>query len=310
MRKSEFVVENKQDGHQIQAYQWLPDANVQVKGSVQLVHGSCEHAKRYENFARFLTTRGYSVYAHDHRGHGRSVTAQIPLGYFGEHDGWEHLVADCVCMNTWIKENNNDKKIVMLGHSMGSFIARAYAIAHSETIDGLILSGTAHYTANILELGTKMANRAIAKGKGKEVHRILDRMSYGTFHMKFYKEKDRLAWLSSDPYVREVFRKDPLCGFKFTAGAFRDMFGGLAVITDMTQMKKMRRDLPIFIVSGEEDPVGNFGKGVKKTYVLMKEAGIKDIEMKLYPGMRHEILNEKRRQEVYKDVLGWLQKIM
>lgn len=310
MRKLEFKLENKEDGHQIQAYQWLPDANVHVKGIVQLVHGSCEHAKRYENFARFLTTRGYGVYAHDHRGHGQSVTSPDELGYFGDEKGWEKLVADCLCMNEWIKANNADKHVVMLGHSMGSFIARHYAILHSETIDGLILSGTAHYATQILEIGSQIANKAIAKGKGKVVHHMLDRMSYGTFHMKFYKEKDKLAWLSSDPHVREVFKKDPLCGFKFTAAAFRDMFWGLGVITDGRQMKKMREDLPILILSGEEDPVGNFGKGVKKTYGLMQEAGMKRLEMKLYPGMRHEILNEKRHQEVYKDVLGWLQKIM
>lgn len=310
MRKSEFIVENSTDHHQIYVYQWLPDSHVQMRGIIQLVHGSCEHAKRYEHFARFLTTRGYGVYAHDHRGHGASVKNQDELGYFGEEKGWEKLVEDCLVINEMIKEKQSGKKIVMLGHSMGSFVARHYAIAHSETIDGLILSGTAHYAPNILGLGTQIANQAIAKGKGKKVHHLLDRMSYGTFHMKFHREKDKLAWLSSDVKVREDFRKDPLCGFKFTASAFRDMFGGLGVITKVESMKKMRAHLPILILSGEDDPVGNFGKGVKKTYELMKEAGMKNMEMKLYPHMRHEILNEKRRQEVYKDLLGWLQKMI
>ncbi|MGL4345349.1 MAG: lysophospholipase [Cellulosilyticaceae bacterium] len=310
MRKVEWIVESNTDEYRLECVGWLPDRQVTLKGIVQLIHGSCEHMMRYEGFARFLTSRGYGVYAHNHRGHGAYAREMSQLGYFGAQEGWQKLVEDCYQINQGIKEIHKDKKIVMLGHSMGSFIARHYAILYSETIDGLILTGTAHHAKGILDMGISIAERAIAKGKGNQVHSLLDKMSYGAFPLRFYKEKDQFAWLTRDVKIREQFKKDSLCGFKFTATAFRDMFEGIKFITDKDNIEKMRKNLPILLLSGEEDPVGGFGKMVIKSKQLMQEAGMQDIGCKLYPGMRHEILNEMKHEEVYQDILRWIQKII
>lgn len=308
MRSEEFVMKATCDEHKIYTYKWFPDSQVKLKGIIQLVHGSCEHVRRYEAFARFLTSRGYGVYAHDQRGHGYSVVSQDDLGYFGENRGWDKLVEDCYQVNQFIHENHENKKVVMLGHSMGSFVARHYAIEHSHTIDGLILIGTAHHSKEILDLGIRIAQSSITKGNGKKVHKLLDKMSYGAFPLKFRKEKDPLSWITTDKQIRDIARNDELFGFKFTATAFRDMFLGIKFITQVDNMKKMRSELPILLLSGEDDPVGNFGKMVRKTQILLQEAGMKKVDMKLYPGMRHEILNEVKRAEVYQNILAWLEK--
>lgn len=306
MQEKLFFLKSTKDIHEIPVYEWSDNDKAPVKGVIQLVHGSCEHAKRYEEFARFLVARGFVVVANDHRGHGKAVKDISELGYFAKENGWTKLVDDVYDVTTYIKKKYPDKKITMLGHSMGSFIVRHYAILYTDSIDALIVMGTAHHSKNILNLGTKIAERSIKKGKGKKVNRFLDKISYGSFHMRFLKEKDTLAWLSSDREIREAFRKDGYCGFKFTAQAFKDMFEGIAFITDEANVKRMNKKLPVLLVSGQNDPVGDYGKMVQKAYLLYKQVGMENVGMKLYPGMRHEILNETDKVEVYKDILKWI----
>ncbi|HAX71883.1 MAG TPA: alpha/beta hydrolase [Firmicutes bacterium] len=297
-----------QDGMELEFYQWLPQT-AEVKGIVQLVHGSCEHARRYKQFAEFLNEHGYIIYANDHRGHGNSVECFEDLGYFGEVAGWQRMVDDLFELNSFIRKNYPQLPIVMLGHSMGSFLARHYAIDYGETISGLILSGTAHNPKSILKFGKSTAN-ILRKIQGpKHRSNLINALSYDAFNKPFKHARTTHEWLSADPNVVDEFLADEACGFVFTTTGFRDMFEGLLYITNQDNINKMPKDLSVALISGQLDPVGANGKMVKKAFEAFEEAGLTHIEMKLYPEMRHEILNEIDKQTVYLDVLTYLNNI-
>lgn len=305
MKSSEFSLIMR-DGYKIRMYKWEPDDDKDIIGAVQLVHGSCEHSKRYADFANFLTNNGYIVYSSDLRGHGLSATNEEDLGYFGEKNGWSNLIEDLDEVTKFIKKEHPNLKVFMLGHSMGSFLARHYAILYGENINGLIATGTAHNPRFILKFGRFLAERDIKKNGGKHRNELLNKMSYDSFNNQFKPTKTNKDWLSRDEKIVDKYIEDNLCGFVFTSAAFRDMFLGLLFITDSSNIKNTPKDLPILLLSGANDPVGNNGKMVKKAYEEYKKCGIENIQMKLYDSMRHEILNEIEKEKVYKDILSWL----
>ena len=294
------------DGFEIELYVYEPRSEVRTRGVIQLVHGSCEHAKRYDAFIHYLVELGYVVYANDHRGHGESVTHPEDYGYFGEMNGWFDMVDDLKTINDLIHAQHPDLPIVMLGHSMGSFLARHYAIDYGETINGLILTGTAHQPTYQLELG-KFAARLIKKIKGPRYRSpLIYQLSYGAFNRNIKGAKTSSDWICYDEAVVREFCEDSKCGFVFTTAGFEDLFTGLLYMTNPDHIKRMPHDLPVLILSGEDDPVGGYGKMVLKSYEAMKEAGVRDIEYTLYPKMRHEILNEKEKDTVYCKITTWL----
>lgn len=287
-------------------YKWEPEETEKISGIIQIVHGSCEHANRYERFARFLTEHGWIVYANDLRGHGRSVSDRSDLGYFGEQEGWTGMVDDLHKVTELIRREHPHSQIIMIGHSMGSFLARHYAILHGSELAGLILSGTAHYARLTLLAGKWLANRVIRTKGIKHRSTQLYNLTYSSFNRRFRPARTEQDWLSRDQAEVDLFVQDELCGFVFTAGGFRDMFDGLLFITDPNHMVKTPKDLPILMISGTDDPVGNFGKTVKQAYNAYQQAGLTKVRMKLYEGMRHEILNEIGREEVYEDIKEWV----
>jgi alpha-beta hydrolase superfamily lysophospholipase len=302
MRK-EFDI-NAQDGKRLHMYKWEDTEN--IKGVVQIVHGSCEHAGRYEDFCKFLNSRGYVVYANDHRGHGKTEDNIENLGFFDEEMGWEKLVGDLKLVNEIIHRENPGKKVIMLGHSMGSFLARHYAVLHGDTIDAFILSGTAHNPRLLLRFGIFASNVEIKRKGPKFRSRFIYRMSYDSFNKCFKQARTKCDWLSTDQEEVDKFMADDRCGFIFTAAAFKDMFRGLLFITDHKNILKMRKDLPVLIVSGKDDPVGGMGKMVKKTYDVFAHVGIMDLTLKLYEEMRHEIFNELEKMKVFEDTVDWI----
>lgn len=285
-----------------------PDNTEMTLGVVCIVHGSCEHSKRYDDFIKFLVDNNYIVYSYDLRGHGLSEEDSHNLGYFGEKNGWNDLILDLDEIITLIKKDNAALKINLLGHSMGSFIVRHYAINHSHKIDKLIVIGTGQNPKLILKFGKIVADFYIKIGKGKNRNNTLNELSYSTFNKRIKNPKSQSDWLTTDTKIVEDFIEDDLCGFILTSAAFKDMFEGLLFITDKENVKRLRRDLPIYIISGSEDPVGNNGKMVYKAYNQYKDCGLNNLEIKIYDGMRHEILNEINKAEVYKDVLHWINK--
>jgi len=305
MKSKEFNL-TMRDGHKSYMYKWEPEDDNKVVGVVQIVHGSCEHSKRYIDFANFLTNNSYIVYSCDLRGHGLSVSRKEDLGYFGEKNGWRDLVDDLHEVTEFIKKEQPDLKVFMLGHSMGSFLARQYGIVYGESINGIIATGTAHNSRFVLRLGRFLAERDIKKNGGKLKNELLNKMSYDSFNNEFKPIRTNKDWLTRDEKIVDKYIEDKLCNFVFTSAGFRDMFEGLLFITDKNNIKNTSKNLPILLLSGENDPVGNNGKMVKKAFKEYKKCGVTNIKIKLYEGMRHEILYEIEKEEVYEDILTWL----
>ncbi|AGR42444.1 alpha/beta fold hydrolase [Spiroplasma diminutum] len=301
------IILKANDGKEIYTYIW--DKVKNPIGVLQIVHGSCEHSKRYEDFAKFLNENGWIVVSNDHRGHGKTANLEKnELGYFSKHDGWKIVVSDLKLINDYIHKNYKNLKVIMLGHSMGSFLARNYAIDHSETIDKLILSGTAWQSTISLKIGVKTAKFRQKKYGHKNIDQFIWNLSYKNFNKKFKLEGETgCEWLSIDKENVRKFVEDPLCGQIFTTSAFKDLFKGLLYIQKIANIKKIRKDLPILLASGNNDPVGNFGKSVKKTFKKFKKVHL-DVTIKLYENLRHEILFDITKEEIYNDTLNFLNK--
>lgn len=295
------------DGQDIELYIYEPQSEVRTRGVIQLVHGACEYAKRYETFINYLTDKGYIVYAHDHRGHGQSIDSPEDLGYFGEENGWNTMVDDLKSINDLIRAQYPELAIIMLGHSMGSLLARHYAIEYGETINGLILSGTAHHPTVLIKFIKMMSYLAKQYQGSKQRNKWINQLSFGLFNQKIKNAKTPSDWICYDEEVVQAFVDDSNCGFTFTNAGFYDLFTGALYIIDQKNIEKMPYDLPVLFVSGEDDVVGEEGKGVKKAYQAMKEASLTNLQLKLYPSMRHEILNEKDKWTVYEDLYQWLE---
>jgi len=273
---------------------------------VQLAHGVAEYARRYEPFARYLCDNGFVVVANDHLGHGRSVVENCPMVYLGDEDGWTHAVDDMEQLHQRTARVFPGKPYFLFGHSMGSFLARTHLIRYPGALDGCVLCGTGHMSAPIIAGGKLIADKEI-KRLGRKAYSVkADQLAFGAYNKRFAPNRTAFDWLSTNEANVDSYIADPLCGGKTTLGLFRDMLGGLGFITSQSNMGKMDKDLPVLFIAGDQDPVGDMGKGVQKACDFFKKAGLRDVNIKLYHGLRHEILNETTRQYVYRDVLDWL----
>ncbi len=294
------------DGTQIHVYEWLPDEPSEVKACLQIAHGMAEHAQRYDDFAGFLNKSGIAVFANDHRGHGKTAGSIENLGYFADENGFQKVVDDMHVLTVKIRSEFPDKPVFLLGHSMGSFLSRYYAIKDASKIKGLILSGTAGDPGMLGKVG-KILSSLIASIYGKKSQTpLMTTLSFGAYNKQFKPNRTEFDWLSRDNEQVDKYIKDPYCGTVFTAGFYKDLLEGLLFVNQFQEIQKMPNDLPVYLISGDKDPVSENGKGVKEVYEKMKKAGLKDVEMKLYPDARHEILNEINKDKVYNDVLAWI----
>ena len=308
MKASTFIYKAS-DGAKIFAYKWLPSGKTKIRAAVQLSHGMAEHAARYERFAKQLTAAGYAVYANDHRGHGKTAGSLENVGYLGDDHGWEKAVDDMHVLTGLIRKENKKAPIFLFGHSMGSFLSRQYAMLHGGELAGLILSGTGGDPGLLGKIGLFVAKREAAK-KGKRTKSpFLDKLSFGAFNKAFKPNRTSFDWLSRDNDEVDKYVADPYCGDVFSAGFFCDMLGGLAFINDRNNIRKIPRDLPVYLFSGSLDPVGANTKGVRQVYNSYIGAGIRDVTYKFYEGGRHEMLNETNRDEVFADVIAWLNRL-
>ncbi|OON98109.1 MAG: hypothetical protein ATN36_01570 [Epulopiscium sp. Nele67-Bin005] len=297
---------NPKDNHKIAVYKWYSKTQ-EIKGVIHIVHGASEHAKRYQHFARFLVSQGYVVFAHDHRGHGHSISKAIPIGDFGGDGGFLNLISDTLIINQHIQKSYPHCKMIMIGHSMGSFVARYFTILFSDKIDKLILSGTGYQPPALLNASILVINAILLVTDGTQPNTLINKIMFGPLNRKFLKENDRSAWLSRCQKERETFNNDKLCGQQFTGYTYRELVRGMHFINQSSNFNKiLTKNLPILIISGEYDPVGNYGKGVLKTYKLFKQTGCTNVTLKIYPKMRHEIFNEINKSIVYKEIIRWL----
>ena len=301
----EFQFPSSDGVHAAAARRWLPEG--EPRGVVQLVHGISEHMGRYDSFARFLAGHGFAVAGHDHLGHGRTAAEPSEYGWFGEKDGWKHVLKDTRALRERMGAEYPGAPYFLLGHSMGSFVVRGYLMFWPGTVDGAILSGTGQEPAATVAAGRALSALLI-RLKGSKAHSgLLDSLSVGRYNSQFRPVRTSADWISRDGAVVDADRADPLCRFLPTVGMYHDMMVGLRLLARPENLRRMDPDTPVYFFSGDRDPVGANGAGVKKVAGWFKDAGVRDLTVKLYPGGRHEMLNETNRAEVYDDVLAWLE---
>ena len=297
------------DNETIFYYEWPSNKNIVLKGIVQISHGIGEHAGRYHSIANSLQNEGYAVFANDHRIHGKSVKSEDYLGYYDGDDYFSDAMNDMRQLTEIIKKANPNKKIILFGHSMGSLLSREYVTRYGEDLDALILSGTASFMKGLGFFGLLSA-QFLGKLNGKHrSNELLKNLFFSQFNKKFKPNRTKVDWISSDENQVDLFEADPLRIEDFSLSVFKDILKGSKKIDKDATFEKTPKNLPIFIFSGDKDPVGEMGKGVKKVVKKYKNAGIKNLTLKLYREGRHEMLNEINKEEVEKDVLNWLNKI-
>ena len=284
--------------------EYLPQG--EPAGIVQIVHGVAEHVDRYHDFCEFLAENGYIVVAHDQLGHGRSAADESSLGFFAEEDGWGKALQDVRKLHDLTAEKHPGKPYYMFGHSMGSFLVRTYMIKYRVGLDGVVLSGTGQQSAALLNMGLLVTAAEIRRHGARYHSELVNNMAFGGYNKKFSDVRTTFDWLSRDESVVDSYVEDPLCGYVPSVGLLRDMFSGMEFNGKPKNISRMKKDLPVLFVSGDCDPVGESGKGVIRCYKGFLKAGMKDVTMKLYHEGRHEMLNELNSDEVFQDILYWL----
>lgn len=296
---SEWRVMNAADGTDVHYQHWA--AASPPHAVVQIVHGAAEHSGRYDRFAQFLNRHGYSVYATDHRGHGRTRVRSGELGDAGP-DAWNNFVTDEMQLSAVIRDEHPDADLVLFGHSLGSFIAQDYITRQPERIDGLVLSGTAYGPPPPQDLLDTLDAAA------KEAPLADSEIWAGIFtdFNKPFSDEPGFQWLSRDPAEVQKYVDDPLSGFAFSNELVRDFFHGMADLRDPAREQKIPRDLPVLVIQGEMDPVGDNLEATRALLERFKELGLTRVDREFYDDARHELLNETNREQVQKDVLAWL----
>lgn len=304
----EFYFPSSDGKTSIHAVEWTPD--VSPIGVLQIAHGVAEYALRYAPFAEHLCDKGFVVVANDHIGHGLSVAEGAAPLYFGEKDGWTHVVDDMFELRRLTGKSHPDLLYFLMGHSMGSFLARTYLIRYPGTVKGAIIMGTGQQNAAMVA-GGRLAATVVGKKHGfDKFNETIGGLAFGAYNKPFEPKRTNYDWLSVNAENVDRYIADPLCGGDATVGLFLDILGGIGFICKQSNVVKMDMGTPILFISGAMDPVGDLGKGVRKAYDSFRKAGVKDVELKLYPGLRHEILNEKEKDQVYADILAWIEKHM
>lgn len=306
VKMSDFTFLSASGNNNIHCRLWKPDG--EVRGVVQLVHGVAEHIGRYGAFAEFLTAHGFAAVGDDHLGHGLSVNDDSEKGWFAEKDGWKLVVRDEKTLRDKMREEFSGVPMILLGHSMGSFIARTYIGDYPEDFDLCILSGTGHTPGAVCRAGRMVARREIRRHGGKYRSATLQNMAFGSYLKNIEDPIGPNDWICRDEAVIRAYDADPLCGFPGTAELMYEMMLGLEQIGNNSHNMKMKKDLPILFISGDADPVGGWGGGVRTVFNRFKSIGMQDVTIKIYPGARHEVLNELNKQEVWDDVLDWIEK--
>ncbi len=283
---------------------WEPEA-LPFRGIVQICHGMTEYVDRYQWLADQFCAKGFVVCGDDHLGHGRTATAETKLGYFGERNGDRYLIEDEDRMRKQVSACYPDLPYFLLGHSMGSFITRNYVAQYGEGLAGYVCCGTSGPNPAV-NMGLLLANLFVAAGGGRRKAKFLDRLAFGSYNKRIPNAVVGFEWLSRDEDTYLAYAADPKAGFLFTNAGFRDLFRLLKHASGRQWSKRLPPNLPILFCAGAEDPVGQYGKGVRKVYELVKSSGSTDVELCLYPGARHELQNELNREEFAEDVLNWM----
>ena len=308
MKKNDLTFPSADGRTTIYATEWVPDEA--PRAVLQIAHGMVEYVGRYDAFASWLAGRGFYVVGNDHIGHGRSVVTDDDHGYFGHPGGNGFVISDMNELREITSEKYPDIPYFFLGHSMGSFLLSQYITMYGAGLAGAIIMGTGVQPGAVLTAGKTLC-RTIALSKGWR-HRssMVNNIAFGSYNKAFEPARTPTDWLTRDENIVDAYNSDPWCTFMFTVNGYYEMFAGIEQAQKPANIKRIPKDLPILLISGQEDPVGEQGKGVEKKYETYKKAGIEDVSLKLYPKDRHEILNELDKSKVYSDLLDWMEQRM
>ena len=305
-KKTDFTFLSSDGKTRLHGIAWIPE-DVTPVAVLQIVHGVAEYVGRYDDFARFLNRRGIIVVGHDHLGHGLSLPEGGTPVYFGDGNTWNTPVDDIYVLHTKLKEQYPHLPLLLMGHSMGSFLSRTYLIRYPGTVKAAILMGTGWQSAAALTGGLAMAGM-LKRRNAAATNDTVTELAFGAYNKTFKPNRTDYDWLSADEENVDAYMADPLCGQDATVGLFYEMLNGIRFNQRRGNLERMDKTMPILLISGEDDPVGGMGAGVRQTYAEFKRTGIADCTLKLYPGLRHELLNEKaHRDEVYQDIWSWME---
>lgn len=293
------------DGHVLAYRAWIPETR--TVAALHILHGMAEHSKRYGRFAEYLNSKGIAVYAQDHRGHGLTATeANEPLGYFGAQDGWARIAEDAHELSLVISEGLSGVPLFLMGHSMGSFLARTVMVKWPDLYSGVIIMGTGASMGLKGKMGKLLAKSEARKNGPAKPTELMDRMTFSAYNKPFEPADTSFDWLSRDAGEVKLYIDDPLCGFVCTGEFFYDLLSGIEYANSQANADKVPKDLPLLIISGSMDPVGAMSKGVRKVDSLYRNAGVTDVQLVLVDGGRHEILNETDRSKTFRILSDWM----
>lgn len=304
IKKEEFTFDSRDGVSKIHAVRWVPDGEVSC--ILQIVHGMAEYIERYEETARFFAERGILVTGEDHLGHGESVSEGGKFGYFCKQDPATVVVRDVHRLKKMTQKDYPGVPYIILGHSMGSFMLRNYLFRYGTGIQGAVICGTGYVPQPLLTMGMMIAKvQGLLMGEDY-VSKLLDKIAFGAYGKKIKNPRTGYDWLTANEESVDKYLKDPFCGFVFTANGFKTLFELIGRTNCVENLEKMPKELPVLFLAGEDDPVGDYGAGVKKAYGDFEKAGMQRINKKLYVGSRHEIFNEKNRAQVWEELYPWI----
>jgi len=298
------------DGTTLFLRHWRPNPdNAKPKAVVQLVHGLAEHSARYTRFAEQLVQQGFHVYAHDHRGHGSTAPSKAELGFFAEDKGWSKVVNDLKSVNERIRSEWPTTPLILIGHSMGSFVTQSALIQFPKLAEAVILSGSTVPSTFLLKSARWFAQCDKARHGPMTRCRIVDFLTFKPYNLAFRPNRTESDWLTRDPEEVDLYIQDPYCGFVATAQMWIDLSDGMLSLYRTKTHSKLPSHIPYLLIAGDKDPVGDKGKGVKKLGKRLKKYGA-TTEIKLYQDGRHEMLNEVNRDEVMLDIINWIHQFL
>lgn len=294
------------DNHLIHIVTYKPEQS--PIGHVHLLHGMAEHIERYDEFAQFLAAHGFIVSGHDHRGHGKTAEKNGQLGFWADKDGFERVTEDVREVLGQVREEIGEVPLLLFGHSMGSFIARRYMQKYSESLAKVIICGTGYSPGVMGDIGTAVGKMASKFYTPNSESTLLNKLAFGGFNKQFKDTKTEFDWLTTDENEVKKYMDDPYCGFIPSNQFYIDLFWGLKTIHQEHEINKIRKDLPVLLISGQQDPVGKAGKDVFKVAKGLTKAGMENITVQLVDNARHEILNEANKHQTYQFIVNWMMK--
>jgi alpha-beta hydrolase superfamily lysophospholipase len=297
------------DKHEIFVHAWEVSKPQKI---VVIAHGMAEHGARYQELAKFLNQYTISVYALDHRGHGKSAKTNDDLGHFTSNpkeNGWEKVISDLHNVIVHLEQLYPKVPLTLFGHSMGSFISLGFTIRYGKLLNTLILSGSNSAPSLLYKVARTIAMIECWRQGAFAKSQLLHFLSFGSFNKKFEPARTNFDWLSRDTKQVDLYINDPYCGFDVGNKLWVDLLGGLIEISDYKNLAKIPSNLPIYIFGGDKDPVGGFGKGLKQLNKELSSNELKNLTLKIYPEGRHEMINEINKEEVFTDIINWLKKV-